>query len=95
MKVATLDLSAELFVEFAKLCKGGPPRKFIVKENPLPADAKILHVGLANRFVYPPLTLRLFIQSESFEDVPAGQIPPELPNIAFETLYNEVSELAA
>lgn len=93
MKVATLDLTPELFIEWCKNAKDGPPRKLVVKENPLPDDAEIYRVGLSPG--RHPLTLRLFITSESFVDVAGDAEPPELPLVIFSVVYDEVSELVA
>lgn len=88
MKLATLDLTSELFVEFAKACKGqGLSRRFIVKQNPLPDDAEIVRIQL--RDPYEPHTLRLYVQSESFAEVEEGATPPELPLVIFETVIDE------
>ena len=89
MKLATLDLSPELFVEFCKASKhgGGMARKFVVKENPLPEDAEIIRIGLAHDRLEPQ-TLRLYIQSEQFAEVSDGAIPPELPLVLYETVYD-------
>lgn len=46
MKIATLDLAPELFIEFCKLCKNGPSRRYIVKQNALPDDAEVVEVRL-------------------------------------------------
>lgn len=93
MRVATLDLTPELFVEFAKACKNGPPRRFIVKDNPLPEDAKIIRVRLS--LLHYPETLQLLIESESFEDVAKGTRPPELPQVVFSTQYDECTTMVA
>jgi len=86
MKLATLDLAPELFIDFCKLCKDGPLRQIQVKENPLPDDARVVGVIVAkDRY---PLTLRLVIESDSFADVPEGELMPELPLVVFETVYN-------
>lgn len=86
MKLATLDLTPELFVEFAKACSGVGSRRFRVKANPLPNDAVIERIGLR-----PPgvdsHALRLFIRSETFADVLEGAEPPELPPVVFETVF--------
>lgn len=89
MKIATLDLTPDLFVEFCKASKenGHKPRRFVVKENPLPDDAEVVAVQL--RDPYLPHTLRLVIQSESFADVPEGATPPELAMVWYETVFDE------
>lgn len=89
-KLATLDLTPELFVEFAKFCKEGTPRMVVVKENPLPDDAEVVWVRLRPDRFYPD-SLQLVIKSESFEDVPIGSHYPELPLVVFETLFDEVA----
>lgn len=88
MRIATLDLTPELFVEFCKASKqgGGLARRFVVKENPLPDDAEIVRIGLAE-----PYTLRLYIQSQEFAEVPEGQNPPALPNVLYETVYDKAA----
>lgn len=88
MKVATLDLTPELFAEFAKASgwRGGMYRRFKVVTNPLPEDAEVVAVEL--RDAYLPQTLRLVIKSETFADVPEGATPPELPLVTFETVYD-------
>ena len=84
MKVRSLDITTELLVEFSKTCKAGPPRRFIVKENPLPDDARIVRMRQLNDY-----TLRLYITSESFTDV-AGPIL-QLPPVVFETIYDDTN----
>lgn len=89
MRRATLDLTPELFVEFAKLCKSGLPRRIVVKENPLPDDARIVDIRLKDTLL--PYTLQLVLESESFNEVatnPDSAMPPrlpELPLVVFET----------
>lgn len=92
-KLAILPLTAELFLEFSKTCKDGPPRRFRVKENPLPDDATI--IGIEAFWDRPPFTLALLIASESFNDVPEGTTLPEVPPLLFETIYDECTEAIA
>jgi len=94
MKIAILELSPELFVEFAKACKKGPPRRFTVKANALPDDASIVRVGFTgdSQGLY---TLKLVVQSETFADVPNGEMIPELPAVVFETVNDECAKVAA
>jgi hypothetical protein len=89
-KLATLDLSPELFLAFCKFCKDGPPRMVLVKENPLPDDAEIIQIRLRPDGFYPN-ELQLVIRSESFADVRLGDGYPELPLVVFETIYDEVA----
>jgi hypothetical protein len=86
VKLATLDLTPELFVEFCKFCKDGPPRFTVVKENPLPEDAKI--VGCSVNVDRWPITLKLVIDSSTFSEVAESERLPELPLIVFETVYD-------
>lgn len=92
-KLAILPLTAELFLEFSKACKDGPPRRFMVKENPLPDDVKIISIEAF--WDRPRFTLALVLASESFEDVPEGVTPPEVPRLLFETIYDECTESVA
>lgn len=88
-RLALLELTAELFVEFAKACKDGPPRRLRVKDNALPDDTAIISVeALWDR---PPFTLALVLHSETFDEVPVGTRPPTLPAVVFETIYDEVT----
>lgn len=87
MRIATLDLTPELFIEFCKASKNGPPRYFKVIENPLPDDAEVVEVRLRDPWL--PHTLRLVVKSEVFADVPEGATPPELPLPVYETTYND------
>lgn len=91
MRIATLDLTPELFIEFCKASKRGSGlgRRFVVKENPLPDDAEIVRIGLAS--LIEPYTLRLYIQSQEFAEVPEGQNPPALPNVLYETVYDKAA----
>jgi hypothetical protein len=91
MRIAALDLTPELFVQFCQVCKDGPPRHFVVKKNPLPDDAKV--VGVITRPDRFPLILRLVVESEAFADVPEGESIPELPDVWFETIYAECTEM--
>lgn len=92
-KLALLPLTADLFVQFAQACKDGPPRRFQVKENPLPDDVEIVSIGVSATM--PPVTLALLLKSESFADIPDGEQVPEVPRILFETVYDEVSATVA
>lgn len=93
MRIATLDLTPELFIQFCQVCKDGPPCQMVVKKNPLPSDAKV--VGVITRPDRFPLILRLVIESESFADIPEGEPIPELPLVWFETIYAECTETVA
>jgi hypothetical protein len=90
MRLATLRLTPDLFIEFAKACKDGPPRRFVVKENPLPADATIVRVDVDHVFNPSPFTLRLVLQSETFDEIAEGEILPELDPVVFETQFLEL-----
>ena len=85
MRIATLDLTPDLFLEFCKACKQGEPRRFIVKENPLPDDVKLVGMRFADD---EPLRIRLVLTSRTFAEVLKGSIPPPLPNVVFETVYD-------
>lgn len=93
MRLATLDLTPELFVEFCKMAKDGPPRRCVIRQNPLPDDAQIK--GVITNTGRWPMTLKLVIESESFTDVAEGDVLPELPLVVFETLYDECTEASA
>lgn len=89
MKIATLDLTPSLLVEFSKACGNQPfARRFIVRENPLPDDAEIVRIGLADDGL-EPRTLRLYIKSESFAEVGEHVEPPSLPLVIFETVFEK------
>lgn len=92
-KLALLPLTAELFLEFSKACKDGPPRRFTVKENPLPDDATIISIEAF--YDRPPFTLALLIASDSFADVAEGETVPEVPRLLFETVYDQCTEAVA
>lgn len=86
MRLATLDLSAEMFVEFSKAFKfEGLGRHFRVRDNALPDDAEVVRITF---HPYSPSILRLVLKSKSFTDVPEGADPPELPGIICETIYD-------
>lgn len=89
LRIATIDLSPELFIEFCKASsvQGRGARRFVIKENPLPDDAEVVRIGLKD--TYEPYTLRLFIKSEQFAEVPEGGTPPELPLVVYQTIYDE------
>lgn len=89
MRIATLDLTPELFVEFCKASgeRGGLARKFVVIENPLPEDAEIVNLTAEPLSAMGALPLlRLTIKSESFEDI-EGE-PPQLPLVVYKTIYD-------
>jgi hypothetical protein len=86
VRIATLDLTPELFVEFCKFCKDGPLRLTVVRENPLPDDAKI--IGCRTNTDHWPMTLKLVVESATFADVFEGEKVPELPLVMFETIYD-------
>lgn len=91
MKIATLDLTPELFVEFCKASgdHGGLARKFVVIENPLPEDAEVVALTAEPLAIMGALPLlRLTIQSDSFDDVDEGTTPPQLPLVVYRTIYD-------
>lgn len=87
MKLAVLDLTPELFVEFCKSSVKGEPRRFTVKDNALPDDVEIVRIRLADDAVWPQ-TLQLVLRSASFSEVAAGAKPPMLPPVVFETIFD-------
>jgi hypothetical protein len=92
VKVATLDLSTELFVEFSKASgmRGGLTRSFVVAENPLPDDAEVVAVEAHEVYAMGALPLlRLHIKSESYAEVAEGETPPELPLVIYRTIYEK------
>lgn len=80
MAEAILELTPELFVELAKASKGGQPRRFMVKSNPLPDDAEIVRV-----YYMPNGNLGLWLSSAEFPD--SDQVPT-LPPVMFETIFD-------
>lgn len=84
MRQAILELTPELFVEFAKAAKGDGTRKFTVRANPLPDDAEVIRIIISNTD-----NLALVLHSESFSDVAEGSVLPTLPSPIFETVYVE------
>lgn len=87
-RVATMDLVPDLFIEFCKASTQahGWPRSFVVRENPLPDDAKVEAIQQINS-----CTVRLLISSASFAEVPEGAPPPELPMIVYQTVVEPPS----
>lgn len=77
-----LPLTADVFIEFSKAVKhrAGFSRRFRVKENPLPDDARIVGVGGDGHM------LALIIESDTWQqdDPIAIQLPP-----VFETVFDE------
>lgn len=78
--IATLDLSPDLFVEFCKACKTGPPHRFEVIQNPLPDDTEVVDVEVSAE---SPFYLRLVLASTEF---PEGK--PALPLVILRTVYD-------
>jgi hypothetical protein len=91
VKVATLDLSPDMLMSFMQASKSGPPRYFMVKKNPLPDDARIVHVAPCTE--HYPIVWRLFIESDSFEEVEEGCVPPALPLVVYETVHAEITSM--
>ena len=85
MGIAILNLTPELFINFCLASKDGPPRRFRVKENPLPEDAKVVHVGQS---LLAPYLVQLYVSSETFAEVPLGEEPPALPTVVYETVFD-------
>lgn len=83
MRVAALDLTPEIFVQFCMASKEGPPRRFKVVQHPLPEDARVLQMQIVNGH-----NIRLFLTSELFEEVPENEEPPLLPSPVYETVYD-------
>ena len=75
MRLRALAFNADLVLD---LCKGGPPRLVEIVEHPLPADARFIRAGHDGYGM-----LQLMIESASFEDVPAGHVPPPQPPVVF------------
>ena len=90
MRIAALDVTAELLVEFvnASQYRGLLPRAFFVKENPLPEDTKVVRV-LGTEC---PGVIRLWLESSAFADIPDGQDPPQVPQIIYQTVYGRTAE---
>lgn len=90
MRIATLDLTPELFTEFCKASgsRGGAARMFIVKENALPDDAEVVAVEVVPQRAMGALPcLRLHIKSETFKDIANGEPFPSLRPVVYETQY--------
>lgn len=85
---AALWLTPDLFIEFLKVSQGISPRRFAVRENALPDDAKVVWVlgdgGGIGR------DIALIIESETFADVPVGETLPSLPSPIYEIVYDDV-----
>lgn len=89
-RIATLDLTLELFIEFCKASgeRGGLARKLIVLENPLPEDVEVVALTAIPLPIMGALPLlRLTLQSASFDDVGEGE-PPQLPLVIYKTIYD-------
>lgn len=96
MKVALLELTPELFVDFCKASKNGPPRRFEVVENALPDDAEVSAIAhMSDPLRLHHGTVLLHIKSESFADVPEGGFIPKLPPIMFRTVEDPPEAKAA
>ncbi len=78
MGAAILQLTPKLFIELSKACKEGSPRKFVVREHPLPDDAEVVDIRRGDDG-----QLQMIIQSQAFSG--DGQI---LPAVIFETIYD-------
>lgn len=91
MRIATLDLTPELFIEFCKASgeRGGLARKFIVIENPLPDDTEVVRIRVAP--LSYPNTLQLVLTSESFPNVPEDE-PSQLPLVVYKTVYDDLPD---
>jgi hypothetical protein len=81
MKAAKLILTPELFVEFAKVCKPGRPRRLYVKQNALPIDASIERLTIESNG-----NIGLIITSQRFADVQEAGAIPILPAPVFKAL---------
>lgn len=94
MRVAYFDVTPDLLAEFvfASAHRGGLPRVFFVKKNPLPADTTVVHVRGSER----NHCVRVYVESASFDEVSELDNALELPPIWYETVYgkdyNEVTE---
>lgn len=86
-RVATMDVSAILFAEWCKASKSTDlrPRRFTVVDNSLPDDAEVVSLRAEDNGV-----IRLLIRSASFDEVPAYQQPPMLPQTIYKTVYDEL-----
>lgn len=88
MRIATLDLTPDLFLDFCKSLKAGPSRSFKVKENALPDDARVIRVALRETGTIAGAVWTLFIESEAFNEIGDGVIPPSLPQPVLEAVYD-------
>lgn len=73
LKRAMLKISDVLLVDILKGLQEGPPRRFKVASNGLPADAKPIRAGHT-----PDGNLFILIESEEFEDIELGKEYPIL-----------------
>jgi len=83
-KLAILRVTPETFIE---LCKPGE-QHFKVTGNALPEDARVYGVGDPAAYRYTPHVhaIDIVLTSESFEEIPEGNILPVLPPPIFERI---------
>lgn len=86
-RLATLDLSPELFVQFCLASQDGPPRRFLVIENGLPADVKVIDVTLVPLLGGSSSIIRLLLSSSKFEKV--REEPAQLPAPVYKVVFDE------
>ncbi len=85
-RYACLEVGVDLLIGLCK--KGdGEPRCFRVIENEIPDDARIAGMQFpVNLNTGHPDTVRIMLESESFDKVGEGCVVPTLPNPVFESV---------
>lgn len=80
-RVKVMEVMPDCFVELAKANPPGATRFERVIEHPLPADAKLVRVGVSSMG-----RMYLIIESAEFEEVPDHGQLPLLPETLFEVV---------
>lgn len=70
----TLRVTPELMIDFLRAFEAGPPRRFVVEADPIPADAKIISVRYSP---YYANTIEIVLQSSAWAEAQAND--PVLP----------------
>jgi len=88
MKHAVLNVSDIFVVQICQGLKVGMSRKFRVIKNPLPNDAKPVHIITTNTG-----TVGIVLESETFKEISFGMKYPELPSPVLEVIQDTIENL--
>jgi len=85
-RVARMRISKEILEVILRADVGTRPNTTI--ETNAPKDLKVLGLGNVKGLIYPH-TFEVYVESETFDDVPEGADPPEIDAFIYTVKHGE------